>query len=303
VDELQVIRLNCQQCQIQSIFLNDYMCEFTYSDPTQDIFLSSDKKGLRKLDTFSNTHYNVVKTTDSDVGNGELIIQIPELSDIKAAIAERKTLHLYITYMVENPKGGLYFAVNNQSNQASDSDSEKTTLLEDDFMPHMFTYGRSNSSRLWFPCVDSFSESCTWTIMVTVSDIFTAISSGELCDVEHNVEKKRKRFIYTLQVPTSAPNIGLVVGPFVPVVHPHMHEVVHFCFPSLKSLLLDTCSFTHRIFMHYEEMLNCRYPYTNYKQVFVDNMLSKYESYATLSLFSINLLHSKHVIEKRERVA
>ena len=134
--------------------------------------------------------------------------------------------------------------------------------------------------------------------MITVDDIFTAISSGDLCDIEHNVEKRQKRFIYSLQVPTSAPNIGLVVGPFVPVVHSDMHEVIHFSFPSLKSLLRDTCEHTHRIFTYYEELLNARYPYTNYKQVFVDNMLAKYESYATLSIFSINLLHSKHVIEQ-----
>src|SRR5699024_9213029 len=117
-------------------------------------------------------------------------------------------------------------------------------------------------------------------------------------EVEHNEKRRKKRFIYELQVPTSPPNIGLVVGPFEPVVHPHMHEVVHFCFPTLKSLLLDTCEFTHKIFMHYEELLNARYPYTNYKQVFVDNMVCKYEAYATLSIFSINLLHSKHIIEQ-----
>lgn len=297
VDTLPEIRLNCQQCQIQSVFLDEYKCDFVYSDPTQDILASTEKKaGPRKLDTFSNAHYEVVKTTDSDVGNGELIIRVPELTDIKSAILEHRTLHLCIAYMVENPTGGIYFAVNNQSNQANQSVEEKAA--DDDFMPHMFTYGKSNCSRLWFPCVDSFSESCTWTIMVTVDDIFTAISSGDLSEVEHNVEMRKKKFIYTLQVPTSAPNVGLVVGHFVPVVHPHMHEVMHFAFPTLKSLLLDTCEFTHKIFIYYEELLNARYPYNSYKQVFVDNMMSKYEAYSTLSIFSINLLHSKHVIEQ-----
>ncbi|KAJ6218446.1 hypothetical protein RDWZM_009603 [Blomia tropicalis] len=295
--DLTVIRLNCQQCQILSIYINEYMCDYTYSDPSQDILNSSDKKGSRKLDTFSTVHYEVIKSTDSDFGNGELIIRIPDRFDIKTALLENKSISVYIAYMIENPTGGIYFAVNNQSNQTHEND-EKFPLMEDDFQPHMFSYGRSNSSRLWFPCVDSFSESCTWSIIITVDDIFTAICSGELSDVEHNVEKKKKRYIYTLNVPTSAPNIGIVVGPFVAVVHPHMHEVVNFCFPSFKQLLLDTCAYTHRIFMHYEEMLNTRYPYATYKQVFVDNMISKYEPYSTLSILSINLLHSKHVIEQ-----
>lgn len=261
------------------------------------------------MDTFSTAHYDVVKTTDSDVGNGELNIEVPDLADIKNAVLEHKPLHLFISYMVENPTGGLYFAVNNQSNQFStsnesqaaaavDKDNVPAAPEEDTFVPHMFTTGRSNNSRLWFPCVDSFSESCTWSILVTVDDAYTAIASGELAEVEHNVERAKKRFTFSLQVPTSAPNIGLVVGPFVPVVHPHMHEVISFAFPALKAHLLPTCEQTHKIFMHYEEVLNTRYPYATYKQVFVDNMVSKYEAYATLSLININLLHSRHVIEQ-----
>ncbi len=345
VDSLPVIRLNCQQCRIQSIYIDDYPCVFTYSDPTQDILATSSssssstataatatttsneqtksgsggsgKLGPRKLDTFSSTHYEVIKSTDCDVGNGELVIEVPDLIDLKSAVLEHRPLRLFIAYMVENPTGGLYFAVNNQSNQFSaaaandqqtassakdDKDGDKASAsasVEDDgFSPHMFSTGRSNNSRLWFPCVDSFSESCTWAIQVTVEEAYTAIASGELTEVEHLVERRLKRFTYSLQVPTSAPNIGLVVGPFVPVVHPHMHEVVSFAFPTLKSLLPATTEQTHKIFMHYEELLNTRYPYATYKQVFVDNLVAKYEAYATLSLINISQLHSKAVIEQ-----
>lgn len=36
--------------------------------------------------------------------------------------------------------------------------------------------------RLWFPCVDSFSEVCTWKIDVTVEKDLIAVSCGELVE-------------------------------------------------------------------------------------------------------------------------
>lgn len=285
VDELPVIRLNCQQIAIKSVFIEDYKCDFKYSNPLQEILPSS---GSRNLDTFSNAHADVIKSTDSDIGNGELNIEVPNLSDLRKLVLERSTLTVSISFMLENPVAGIYFVVNESDQDNADSD----------FMPHMYTCRRSNSSRLWFPCVDSFSESCTWSINITVDEDYTAICSGELLQVEHCAKKHKKRYSYSLAVPTSASNIGLVVGPFVPIVHPVMHEIVHFVLPTLKSLLLDTCAHTHKIFEYYEELLSSRYPYPTYKQVFVDQLDCKYQSFATLSVFSINLLHSKKIIDQ-----
>ena len=45
-----------------------------------------------------------------------------------------------------------------------------------------------NSKRLWFPCVDSFSEVCTWKIDVTVDKDLLAVSCGEL--VEQVLQQK-----------------------------------------------------------------------------------------------------------------
>ncbi|UXI16704.1 Rap guanine nucleotide exchange factor 2 [Sarcoptes scabiei] len=299
VDDLDTIRLNCQQCLIESIYLDNYKCEFIYSEPTADIVSSTDqsneKTKVRKIDSFSTVHHDVIKSTDSDLGNGELIIKVPDLSDIKSSILERKIISVNIGFVLVNPVAGIYFSVNDSK---KDSSVEQSDSDDDMFTEHLFTYDSYNSSRLWFPCVDVFSESCTWTILVVCDENFTVISSGDLIEVEHDTHKKKKRFFYQLQIPTSASNIGLVVGKFTPIVNPDMHEVVHFCFPTLKSLLLDTCNFTHRIFEYYEILLNTRYPYSSYKQVFVDNLDSKYVSYATLSIFSINLLHSKHIIDQ-----
>ena len=35
-------------------------------------------------------------------------------------------------------------------------------------------------SRLWFPCVDTNTEMCTWTLEFTVETSLVAVSCGEL---------------------------------------------------------------------------------------------------------------------------
>ena len=41
--------------------------------------------------------------------------------------------------------------------------------------------------RLWFPCIDSFFELCTWEFEYTVDTDMVAVSSGDLTEiVRHN---------------------------------------------------------------------------------------------------------------------
>ena len=47
----------------------------------------------------------------------------------------------------------------------------------------MFTCGYENASRLWFPCVDTQSELCTWKLEFTVDESMTAVSVGDLVEV------------------------------------------------------------------------------------------------------------------------
>jgi len=112
----------------------------------------------------------------------------------------------------------------------------------------MFTTRCDNSSRLWFPCIDSYSEVCTWKLEFTVEESLTAVSCGELLEVVHAPDGgRRKVFHYFLSVPTAAPNIGLAVGPFEIYVDPNMHEVTHFCLPGLVNLLRWTSRFLHEV--------------------------------------------------------
>lgn len=76
----------------------------------------------------------------------------------------------------------------------------------------MFTYQYENSSRLWFPCVDSFAEPCTWRLEFTVDECMTAVSCGDLIEVVYTPDMRRKTFHYVLTTPACAPNIALAVG-------------------------------------------------------------------------------------------
>ena len=111
----------------------------------------------------------------------------------------------------------------------------------------MFSTRNENDSRLWFPCIDSYSEVCTWKLEFTVDDNMTAISCGDLVEIVAVPKEKRKTYHYFLSVPTAAPNIGVAIGPFEIYVDPKMHEVSHFCLPGLLGLLIWTVRFTHEV--------------------------------------------------------
>lgn len=136
----------------------------------------------------------------------------------------------------------------------------------------MFTTRYENNSRLWFPCIDSFSEVCTWKLEFTVDESLTAISCGDLVEIIQGPEgQKKKTYHYFLSVPTAAPNIGLVIGPFDVYVDPKMHEVTHFCLPGLMSLLIWTSRFLHEVSYFYLSNLNqcerCRLVFLNISDV------------------------------------
>ncbi|MPD02013.1 Transcription initiation factor TFIID subunit 2 [Portunus trituberculatus] len=63
-----------------------------------------------------------------------------------------------------------------------------------------------------------------------------------------------------------------------------MNEITHFCLPQLLPLMKVTSKFLHEGFEFYEELLSTRYPYSCYKQVYVDEAYSDLHSYATMSI-------------------
>ncbi|CAH0555152.1 unnamed protein product [Brassicogethes aeneus] len=283
-DNLRIIKLNAKQCRIYRVLLNDtYEAHFQYFDPFLNVCQNDFDK--RNLDKFSEHHLNAALKTDPDNNAGELILTIPP--EAAHVISDGTKLTVGIEFSLEQPQGGLHFVV---------PETEAGTYAERG--AHLYTYGYQNSSRLWFPCVDSFAETCTWKLEFTVDDELTAISNGDLQEVVYTPDMRRKTFHYSLNVPTCAPNISLAVGPFEIYVDPYMHEVTHFCLPNLLPLLKVTTRYMHEAFEFYEETLSNRYPYSCYKQVFVDETDIDHRSYATMSILSVNLLHSAVIIDQ-----
>ena len=63
-----------------------------------------------------------------------------------------------------------------------------------------------------------------------------------------------------------------------------MHEVTHFCLPQLLPSLKVSAKYMHEAFEFFEETLSNRYPYSCYKQVFVDEIDEDISAYVTMSI-------------------
>ena len=285
VREFLKIRLNCRQAKIYKIIVNDSIdVNISYHDPTLEVCQDDAKYGKKSVDQFSQAHIAAVSATDPDRGHGEIVVTIPAC--LTANIAEGRNIKVMVEFAIERPLGGIHFVI------------PQTDGSLGEIGAHLFTAGYENCSRHWFPCIDAFSEPCTWKLEFTVDAAMTAVACGDLMETVYSSDMKKKTFHYQITTPTCAPKIGLAVGPFEIFVDPNMHEVTHFCLPHLLPLLKETCAFMHETFEFYEELLSFRYPYSCYKQVFVDEAYSSSQSYATLAILDTNLLHSKHIIDQ-----
>lgn len=283
-EHINVIRLNCKQSRIFSILLNDTVeLSYEYVDPFIDIFQGNEHE--RALDKFFSAHVKASNIVDADSNGGELFLIIPP-EVIGTQICVNKQARINIEFAIEEPAGGIHFVI---------PDCEGTMAERG---AHMYTCCEENSSRLWFPCIDSYAEPCTWNLEFTVDDDMTAVSCGELTSVSLASETGKKTFHYNLTVPSSAPTIALAIGPFEILVDPHMYEVTNFCLPGLLNNLRSPAHYVHESLEFYEETLASRFPYSGCKLVFVDETAKDVSSYATLSILSTNLLYPPQIIDQ-----
>lgn len=66
--------------------------------------------------------------------------------------------------------------------------------------------------------------------------------------------------------------MGFVLGNFTTYGHPDIPEFTSFALPGVLALVKHTVAPLDKVFEYFEELLSCRYPYTSYKQVFVDKV-------------------------------
>jgi hypothetical protein len=85
--------------------------------------------------------------------------------------------------------------------------------------------------RTWFPCVDKRFARCRWKLAFTVHANLTAVSSGELVDKFYSDDLSKVTFLYSVNIPTLATDIGVAVGPFVVHEDPHDTLLTAFTLP------------------------------------------------------------------------
>lgn len=269
----------------------------------------------KTLKRFSLLHQEAVFSTEPDFGNGEIIVQLPE--QVQKDISDGSTFRILVEYVLDNPSGGIHFVsaepqtfsdIENQPqiNGYNTHDDEyeqnfptdSTKLASDrQSRSHVFTYKNQNSSRLWFPCIDSYHHPCSWELEFTVHSDLTVISCGNLISTNRSQENDCVTYKYELRTPTAAPNIGFVAGNF------EMHSestvpIKYFYLPGLKQLVQEGCHFMQDCFNYYEDILSFKYPYSSYTLVFVDEAYEDCQDYATLSICNTNILHSETILDQ-----
>ncbi|CAH8451080.1 unnamed protein product [Schistosoma haematobium] len=310
---LRRIHINCRQCRIHRILLeaaDNESAEFEsdrkgrssswgisktklipsptdlpilYTDPTLEICERDIK--LRTLDSFERRYTSVVMSTDPDEDAGEVTVRLP--SDFWPLISQKSPFILTIEFSLNKPKSGFYFVVPDGEGSLSERGV------------HAFTAFTPNCSRLWFPCIDC-SEPCTWKIEVTVFEDLVAVAPGELIDAPYYTEDlTHKTYHFYVSQPVSAPCIGLAVGAFEIFPDPRLSNgATHFCPNGLLNLLQYTISPLSEMIEYYESILASQYPFSTIKCVFVDCAFSKCQSFASLIILSLDLLHSPRVIDQ-----
>ena len=189
-----------------------------------------------------------------------------------------------IEFCLEDPKGGVRF--NTQSTPESS--------FKDFYLATV-----DHNSHYWFPCVNSYSELCTWKIEVVVEEDMSVIASGSLIEVEDlgpielleadgNKEMgeiiKYNKYHYFLKTPTCAPNIGLVVGCFDTLADENINEISYYYYSDLFELVKHTTSCLNEIFEFYEDIFSFQFQNFPYKQVFIHNLLEDSISFTGLTI-------------------
>ncbi|KAI6238248.1 TATA binding protein associated factor [Aphelenchoides fujianensis] len=235
------------------------------------------KKNLRELKNSLRKHY--------DDNDGDVSIEIP--AGCFHLVDACEPVKVQICTKIVKPKHGIKFHCKFDA---------KGDLLEG---AHIFTY-RSNalsSTKEWLPCVDACDQLSLWTLSFDVPERMIVVSCGQLDEVKTHKKRKLKTFVFTVNIPTSSTNLGFVIGDLECYSQPELPDLRSFALPGLKPALENTVASLPQILSCMEEGLVCSFPYASYTQVFIDNMPEEVIYYAGLSIFSVNLLYHKKILD------
>jgi transcription initiation factor TFIID subunit 2 len=164
----------------------------------------------------------------------------------------------------------------------------------------MYTCNQPYGARTWMPCVDSSADRCAWEIVLVVPKQCTAVAPGQLQDQLGVSDESTRSFVYKTakHEKYSAGSIVLSVGVYETVNDAQWPYITHYCLPNRQRALTHVTSYLPQIIAFYENYLGNKYPYSSYKQVFVEDAYSSVLSGASLSVLSTHLLHDDKVIDQ-----
>ncbi|KAK0424593.1 hypothetical protein QR680_008740 [Steinernema hermaphroditum] len=232
------------------------------------------------------TGFNDLKSTEIDIfASKRPVVQIDLPFTVTNNIEDGKVVTCSIQVLVKCPKTGVLF------NCSFDKEGQLSPGA------HLFTYktGVLSGTSSWLPCIDALNQLSVWRFEFVLPVDLTAIAPGEVS--ESVADDTGKKVCYELRVPTAPPNIGFVIGQFTMYQNPDVTEIESYALPRLLSLVKYTVAKSDRNIEFFEELLSCRFPYYGYKQVFVDGVPDDVTSFCGLSLFSVNILYSRKILD------
>ncbi|KAI9479594.1 hypothetical protein BDB00DRAFT_173553 [Zychaea mexicana] len=251
---LSNIRINCRQCKITSVEVNEQRVRHSYADPVSELTLGENTT-VAHHHVYKSKYLNALREADE----GELLIPIPDscikqISESEARLVTNDvymhdtmtTLHddtviadktndplpstptyapitVRVEYTLENPRTGVIFV-------------DPDEIVAPYRYHHLYTINQPlpGATRSWLPCIDRIHDRCTWEMDFIVpnklgslpykndgedisEDEYPAmvVCSGDMVEqVVHPLDVSRKIVRYNLSIPTAAPFIGFAVGPF-----------------------------------------------------------------------------------------
>ena len=219
---------------------------------------------------------------------GELVINIPPNVQNTKTKEDRYDLRIY--YQLLRPKSGVYFVT--------------TDSVYPNRFIHMHTNNQIAGARLWFPCVDTLYDRCTFQFEITVHSSLLVICSGDLQRQLLSDDRSKRTFYFSIDSPLLPQNIGMAVGPFevLPLKEEteskYANIITSFCLPNRMKELEHTTSHMSQMISFYEEYLGASFPCKTYKQVFVEEPFQSVSGYSTITMLSTHLLHDESIIDQ-----
>ena len=167
-------------------------------------------------------------------------------------------IEIEINYKLEKPEAGITFV------KPTDYYPDKPTQL--------WTQGESEQSRYWYPCFDFPLQICTTEIKVTVPDIFTTVSNGEI--VSQDTKDGLRTDHWIQQDPHPSYLMALAVGEFTEIKDKYKDLPVHYYVQKeLDQNLELNGKKTPKMIEFFEQKFGVTYPWKKYHQTWLHDYI------------------------------